>query len=102
MFAFTHPDRRDNVSDETIAILARMDRGLTTIVRASRELPFAKNDLIVEGTKGVLSTSGIRWLDQYWLKVEDASGARLPPRLCVSASEVSRLCRPHFFGRAKT
>lgn len=76
VFAFSHPDRRDGQSDDTIAILARMTGGCTAIVRASRELPFAKNDLIIEGTKAVLSTSGIRWLDEYWLTIEDASGVR--------------------------
>ena len=74
VFAFSQPDRREHLADETIAISARLDRGCTALVRASRELPHAKNDLIIEGTKAVLSTSGIRWLDEYWLKIEDASG----------------------------
>jgi predicted dehydrogenase len=76
VFAFSHPDRRENVSEDTISIIARMSGGLTANVRASRELPFAKNDLIIEGTRGMVSTSGVRWLDEYWLRIEDASGAR--------------------------
>jgi predicted dehydrogenase len=30
----------------------------------------------VEGTKGMLSTSAVRWVDDYWLQVKDASGTR--------------------------
>lgn len=75
-FAFSHPDRRENRSDDTIAILARMTDGCTAIVRASRELPHAKNDLIIEGTKGVLTTSGVRWLDEYWIEVATSAGRR--------------------------
>ena len=46
------------------------------MVRASRELPHAKNDLVIEGTKGVLTTSAVRWLDEYWLEVQTAGGKR--------------------------
>ena len=74
--AFSHPDRREGLSDDTIAILARMSGGCSAIVRASRELPYAKNDLIVEGTQGVLTTSGVRWLDEYWIEVETEAGKR--------------------------
>ena len=75
--AFSHPDRRAGAADDTIAILARLGESCNAVFRASRELPYAKNDLIVEGTKGVLSTSGIRWLDEYSLQVQDASGTRV-------------------------
>ena len=76
VFALSNPDRRTGKSDDTIAILARLGESCNAVIRASRELPYAKNDLIVEGTKGVLSTSGIRWLDEYYLQVQDASGTR--------------------------
>src|SRR2546421_10125814 len=45
-------------------------------MRASREIPYAKNDLVVEGTHGMLATSAVRWVDDYWLQVRDASGVR--------------------------
>ena len=76
VFAVSSPDRREGKAEDTIAIVARLGERCNAVVRASRELPYAKNDLIVEGTRGVLSTSGIRWLDEYWLEVEDDSGTR--------------------------
>jgi 1,5-anhydro-D-fructose reductase (1,5-anhydro-D-mannitol-forming) len=77
--AFSHPDRRDGVTDDTIAILARLTGGCNAIVRASREIPHAKNDLVIEGTKGMLATSPIRWVDDYTLTVTTAEGTRMEP-----------------------
>jgi predicted dehydrogenase len=74
--AFSNPDRRDGKADDTIAILARLGESCHAVIRASREIPYAKNDLVVEGTKGMLSTSAVRWVDEYWLQVKDASGVR--------------------------
>jgi predicted dehydrogenase len=74
--ACSHPDRRDGKADDTIAVLARLADDCHAIVRASREIPYAKNDLVIEGTKGMLSTSAVRWVDDYWLQVKDASGVR--------------------------
>jgi predicted dehydrogenase len=74
--AFSHPDRREGKPDDTIAILARLGDACTATVRASREVPFAKNDLVIEGIQGMLSTSAIRWLDEYQLQVKTAAGTR--------------------------
>jgi predicted dehydrogenase len=74
--AFSHPDRRDGKPDDTIAILARLGDACTATVRASREVPFAKNDLVIEGTKGMLATSAIRWVDEYQLQVKTSAGVR--------------------------
>ena len=74
--AFSHPDRRDGKPDDTIAILATLGDACTAVVRASREIPYAKNDLIIEGTRGILSTSAIRWVDEYHLEVKTAEGVR--------------------------
>jgi predicted dehydrogenase len=30
---------------------------------------------VVEGTKGLLATSAVRWVDEYWLQVKDATSA---------------------------
>jgi 1,5-anhydro-D-fructose reductase (1,5-anhydro-D-mannitol-forming) len=76
LFAVSHPDRRAGSPDDTIAILARLDGGCNAIVRASRELPHAKNDLVIEGTKGLLATSSLRWVDEYTLTVRTADGAQ--------------------------
>jgi predicted dehydrogenase len=72
--AFSHPDRRDGKPDDTIAILARLGDDCHAVIRASREIPYGKNDLVVEGTLGMLATSAVRWVDEYWLQVKDASG----------------------------
>lgn len=74
--AMSHPDRREGRPDDTIAILARLGERCNAVIRASREIPYAKNDLIVEGTRGMLSTSAIRWVDQYHLQVRTADGVR--------------------------
>jgi 1,5-anhydro-D-fructose reductase (1,5-anhydro-D-mannitol-forming) len=76
VFAFSQPDRRDGRPDDTIAILARLGDGCNAIVRASREIPYAKNDLVIEGTKGLLATSALRWVDDYTLTVTTAAGTR--------------------------
>jgi xylose dehydrogenase (NAD/NADP) len=74
--AFSHPDRREEKPDDTIAVLARLGDDCNAVIRASREIPYGKNDLVVEGTKGMLSTSALRWVDDYWLQVKDATGVR--------------------------
>ena len=72
--AFSHPDRREGHPDDTLAILATLGDGCTAIVRASREIPYAKNDLVIEGTRGMLSTSALRWVDEYRLTLTTADG----------------------------
>ena len=72
--ALSHPDRRDGKPDDTIAILARVGEHCNAVIRASREIPFARNDLVIEGTRGMLATSAIRWVDEYHLEVRTAAG----------------------------
>lgn len=74
VFALSQPDRREGVSDETLAILAQLDAGCHAVIRASREIPFAENDLLIEGTAGTLSTSALRWAEEYTLRIKSASG----------------------------
>jgi predicted dehydrogenase len=76
VYACSHPDRRDGKPEDSIAILARLGADCHAVIRASREIPFAKNDLIIEGTRGMLSTSAIRWLDEYHLEVKTHAGVR--------------------------
>ena len=75
--AFSHPDRRAGVTDDTIAILARLGETCNAVVRASREIPYAKNDLVIEGTLGMLATSALRWADDYTLTITTAAGTRV-------------------------
>lgn len=74
VFAVSRPDRREGVSDETLAILGRLGDGCQAVIRASREIPFAENDLLIEGTEGTLSTSALRWAEEYTLRIKSASG----------------------------
>lgn len=74
--ALSNPDRRLNKPDDTVAILGRLGASCNAVIRASRELPHARNDLVIEGTKGMLHTSALRWVDDFWLRVKDASGER--------------------------
>ncbi len=55
--AYSHPDRRLGVADSTIAILGMLGDGCHMVVRASREIPYAGNDLRIQCSQGMLTTS---------------------------------------------
>jgi len=74
--AASHPDRRDGHPDDTVAILGSLSDGCQALVRASREVPHAANDLVVEGTRGMLATSSLRWSDEYVLRITTDAGTR--------------------------
>ncbi len=76
VFARAHPDPRAGKANDTVAISALLGKECNVSVRASREVPFAKNDLVVEGSRGMISTSSLRWADEYVLSVTTASGLR--------------------------
>ncbi len=72
--AASHPDRRRGKPDDTVAILGTLAGGCQAQVRASREVPYAANDLVIEGTRGMLSTSALRWSDEYVLRITTEAG----------------------------
>ncbi|HEV7821408.1 MAG TPA: Gfo/Idh/MocA family oxidoreductase, partial [Burkholderiales bacterium] len=72
--ACSHPDRREGKPDSTIAILGTLGAECHMVVRASREIPFAGNDLRIQGTKGMLTTSALRWADEHVLRVQTDAG----------------------------
>ncbi len=72
--AYSQPDRRLGVADETIAILGMLGAECHVVVRASREIAFAGNDLRIQGRKGMLTTSALRWADEHVLRVQTAAG----------------------------
>lgn len=74
LFAYSHPDRRLGVADSTIAILGMLGDGCHVVVRASREIPYAGNDLRIQGSKGMLTTSALRWADEHVLRMQTAAG----------------------------
>jgi predicted dehydrogenase len=52
VFARAHPDPREGKANDTIAISALLGPQCNVSVRSSREVPFARNDLVVQGTAG--------------------------------------------------
>jgi predicted dehydrogenase len=74
--AFTHPDRQRHEPDDTITVLGRLDDDCHAVVRATREVASAENNLIIEGAEATLSTSALRFAKEHVLYVRDAAGTR--------------------------
>jgi predicted dehydrogenase len=72
--AYSHPDRRQGRSDETISVLGNLEHDCHATLRASREIPYAANDLQIQGTRGMLVTSALRFSEEQTLRITTASG----------------------------
>ena len=72
--ALSHPDRAAKQLDDTITILCRLENGCHALARATREAPHAGNNLIIEGSKGTLTTSQLRWVKEHVVSVKNAEG----------------------------
>ena len=72
--AYSHPDRRLGGADSTIAILGMLGADCHAVVRASREIPYAGNDLRIQGSRGMLTTSALRWADEHVLRIKTDAG----------------------------
>lgn len=72
--AFTMPDRAAGEPDNQITVLGRLDGDGHAVVRATREVASAENNLIVEGSAATLITSALRFVPEHTLKVRDKSG----------------------------
>lgn len=72
--AFTHPDRRQGVPDDTVTVLGRLDGDCHAVARATREIARAENNLIIEGTEATLSTSALRFVPEHVVRVRDQAG----------------------------
>jgi predicted dehydrogenase len=72
--AFTHPDRRRHEPDDTITVLGRLDNDCHAVVRATREVASAENNLIVEGAEATLITSALRFATEHVVQVRDQAG----------------------------
>lgn len=73
--AYSHPDRRAGLPDDSIAILARLGGSCHAALRATRELPYVANQLTIEGTRGTLATSELRWTERQTLTIRTDAGA---------------------------
>src|SRR5262252_3384841 len=72
--AYTHPDRRQGVPDDTVTILGRLDGDCHAVARATREIVCAENHLIIEGTEATLITSALRFVPEHVVCVRDRTG----------------------------
>lgn len=72
--AFTHPDRREGRSDDTVTVLGRLAGDCHAVARATREVASAENNLIVEGSQATLITSALRFAGEHVVCVRDAGG----------------------------
>lgn len=72
--AYSHPDRRAGAADDTVAVLGNMDGECQAFLRASREIPYAENGLMIQGSKGMLVASPLRFAGECTLRVQTAEG----------------------------
>ncbi len=72
--AFTHPDRRKKLPDDTMTVLGRLDGECHALAKATREVASAENNLIIEGDKATLITSALRFAKEHVITVRDAAG----------------------------
>ena len=80
--AYSHPDRRRGAADDTVAVLGMLGEDCHMVVRASREIPHAGNDLRIQGSQGMLTTSALRWADEHVLRITTDAGLveeKFPP-----------------------
>ena len=74
VFAVAYPHRSTGQPDETTTVLLELSGGCQAIIRCSRGLPVAANDLQLFGTAGMLCTGPLRWTDEYRLTIRTAEG----------------------------
>lgn len=72
--AFTHPDRRQGKSDDTVTVLGRLEGDCHALARATREVASAENSLIIEGSEATLFTSALRFAKEHVVSVRDKNG----------------------------
>ena len=72
--AFTHPDRRDRLPDDTMTVLGRLDGDCHALAKATREVASAENNLVIEGDQATLITSALRFAKEHVVTVRDAKG----------------------------
>lgn len=73
--AFTHPDRRDKKSDDTMTVLGRLEGDCHALAKATREVASAENNLLIEGDKATLITSPLRFAKEHVITIRDGKGS---------------------------
>ena len=69
--AFTHPDRKQGKSDDTVTVLGRLEGDCHALARATREVASAENNLIIEGADATLFTSSLRFVKEHVVYVRE-------------------------------
>jgi 1,5-anhydro-D-fructose reductase (1,5-anhydro-D-mannitol-forming) len=82
--AFTHPDRRDKKTDDTMTVLGRLEDDCHALAKATREVGNAENNLLIEGSEATLVTSPLRFAKEHVITVRDARGRVEEERFPVS------------------
>ncbi len=72
--AFSHPDRREGKSDDTVTMVGRLAGDCHAQARATREVATAENNLIIEGAEATLYTSALRFAKEHVVYVRDKDG----------------------------
>jgi len=72
--AFTHPDRQRREPDDTVTVLGRLEDDCHAVVRATREIACAENNLIVEGSEATLLTSALRFATEHVVRMRNSTG----------------------------
>jgi 1,5-anhydro-D-fructose reductase (1,5-anhydro-D-mannitol-forming) len=83
--AFTHPDRRQGEPDDQITILGRLAEDCHAVIRATREVAAAENNLVIEGSEATLVTSALRFAPEVVVRVRDPK-ASSEERFAASAN----------------
>ena len=68
------PPPGSGMGADTISLLLQTSSDVQVSLRASREAPFSGSDLTVLGTKGMLRTGPLRWVEEFTLTVTNADG----------------------------
>ncbi|MBI4504577.1 MAG: Gfo/Idh/MocA family oxidoreductase [Chloroflexi bacterium] len=74
VFAVGHPARASGRPDETVTLLLEFAGGCQAAIRCSRELPLGANDLQLFGTRGLLATGPLRWVETNRLVARTSEG----------------------------
>jgi 1,5-anhydro-D-fructose reductase (1,5-anhydro-D-mannitol-forming) len=72
--ASARPPRSSGRPDETAVALLEFGGGVLGTLRVSREVPIAKNDLQIFGSRGMLFSGPLRWAESHELTLRTSDG----------------------------
>jgi 1,5-anhydro-D-fructose reductase (1,5-anhydro-D-mannitol-forming) len=72
--ASARPPRASGRPDETAVALLELQGGVLGTLRVSREVPIARNDLQIFGSRGMLVSGPLRWAESHELTLRTSDG----------------------------